>query len=274
MRVGTSGYVYDHWRGAFYPEDLPKSRWFGHYADRFDTVEINNTYYQLAKEKAVARWADAPPGFVYVFKARRYITHHRRLARAEEPLEKFFGALKPLRERTACILFQLPENVKRARRASSVGGSLHSADDAKLRAFLRALPDGWRAAFEFRDRSWFAPEVLDILGEHGAAFCVHDWPASRPVPMEATATLAYVRFHGVERAYQGLYGARRLAPWLKRIEAWRKGKHDVLVYFNNDERAYAARDAAWMQAKLTGDKRELPAINTGDVPPRRERAPL
>ena len=253
--------MYDHWRGAFYPEDLPKSRWFAHYAERFETVEVNNTYYQLAKEKAVLRWRDdAPPGFTYVFKAHRYITHYRRLARPEEPLEKFFGALKPLRERTECILFQLPTNVKR--------------DDARLRAFLRALPDGWRAAFEFRDPSWFDADVLDILGEHGAAFVVHDWPESRPVPIETTASLVYLRFHGVEHAYQGLYGPHRLAPWRKRIDEWHKGKHDVLVYFNNDERAYAARDAAWLDAKVHGRDAVLPATQSGRVPPRRSRAPL
>lgn len=260
VKVGTSGYVYDHWRGAFYPEELPRSRWFGHYAARFSTVEINNTYYQLAREKAVARWADAPPGFTYAFKAHRYITHHRRLARPEGPLEKFFAALRPLRKRTECILFQLPENVKR--------------DDGRLRAFLRALPDGWRAAFEFRDRSWFADEVLDLLGEHGAAFVVHDWPASRPVPVEATATLVYVRLHGVARAYRGLYGPRRLAPWVERVAAWRKGRHDVLVYFNNDERAYAARDAAWLDDAVNGRDAGLPAVKRGRVAPRRERAPL
>lgn len=260
VKVGTSGYVYDHWKGAFYPDDLPRSRWFEHYARRFGTVEVNNTYYKLATEKAVARWnEEAPPGFTYVFKAHRYITHYRRLARPEEPLARFFGALEPLRERTECILFQLPENVQR--------------DDERLRAFLKKLPEGWRAAFEFRHRSWFADEVLDVLGEHGAAFCIHDWPASRPVPAEATATLVYLRFHGVDRAYQGLYGPQRLAPWLDRIARWRKGRHDVLVYFNNDERAYAARDAAWLAAKLEGRAPELPAVNTGEVAPRRERSP-
>jgi len=260
VKVGTSGYVYDHWKGAFYPEDLPKTRWFAHYADRFATVEINNTYYKLATEKAVARWKDAaPPGFTYVFKAHRYITHYRRLARPEEPLERYFGALRPLRELTECILFQLPGHVPR--------------DDERLRQFLRKLPDGWRAAFEFRHRSWFDGDVLDILGEHGAAFCIHDWPESRPVPAEATASLVYVRFHGVEHAYRGLYGPERLAPWLERIRRWRKGRHDVLVYFNNDERAFAARDAAWLAATLEGRDVELPAINAGTVPPRRERAP-
>ncbi|HUR68179.1 MAG TPA: DUF72 domain-containing protein [Candidatus Thermoplasmatota archaeon] len=260
VQVGTSGYVYDHWRGAFYPEDLPKSRWFAHYAARFETVEVNNTYYRLATDKAVARWKEAaPPGFSYAFKAHRYITHYRRLLRPEEPLERFFAPLKPLRDITACVLYQLPANVVR--------------DDARLRGFLRKLPDGWRAAFEFRDPSWHAPEVLDLLGEHGAALVIHDWPESRPVPIEATADLVYLRFHGVERAYAGLYGPRRLAAWLARIEAWRRGGHSVLAYFNNDERAYAARDAAWLRDKVAGRAADLPATKRGRVAPRRRRSP-
>lgn len=259
VHVGTSGYVYEHWKGAFYPADLPKSRWFSYYAERFGTVEVNNTYYRLPTEKSVARWREqAPPGFRYVFKAHRYITHYRRLLRPEEPLAKLFGALRPLREQTAAVLFQLPDGVPR--------------DDDRLRAFLRALPHGWRAAFELRDRSWFAPEVLDLLGEHGAAFCVHDWPGSRPVPVETTADLVYLRFHGVERAYQGRYGPHRLTPWLDRIRRWRKGRHDVLVYFNNDERAYAAQDAAWLAAKVEGREVEMPRAKRGRVEPRRERS--
>ena len=256
--IGTSGYVYDHWKGAFYPEELARSKWFAYYAERFRTVEINNTYYQLARENAVKRWADAPEDFRYVFKAHRYITHYRRLARPEEPLEKFFGALKPLRERTLTILYQLPDHVPR--------------DDAKLRGFLRALPEGWRAAFEFRSTSWFAPEVFDLLGEFGAAFVVHDWPESRPVPVETTADLVYLRFHGVKSAYAGLYGPRRLAPWLERIERWRKGGHSVLAYFNNDQSAYAAKDAAWLAQRVEG--REVD-VTVRPVPPtpRRSRSP-
>lgn len=260
VHVGTSGYVYEHWKDAFYPADLPKSRWFSHYAERFGTVEVNNTFYRLPTEKSVARWREqAPPDFRYAFKAHRYLTHYRRLLRPEEPLEKLYGALRPLRELTAAVLFQLPDGVPR--------------DDGRLRAFLRALPDGWPAAFEFRDRSWFADEVMDILGEHGAAFCVHDWPASRPVPAETTAKLVYLRFHGVERAYQGRYGPRRLAPWIERIRRWRKGRHDVLVYFNNDERAYAAQDAAWLAARAEGREVEMPRAKRGRVAPRREKAP-
>lgn len=260
VKVGTSGYVYDHWKGAFYPDGLAKKKWLARYAELFGTVEINNTYYRLATEKAAARWRDeAPEGFTYVFKAHRYITHYRRLARPEEPLEKFFGALAPLREMTEAILFQLPDKVPR--------------DDDRLRAFLRRLPQGWRHAFEFRHRSWFAPEVMDLLGEHGASFCIHDWPGSRPVPLETTADLVYLRFHGVAEAYRGRYGPQRLAPWLDRITRWRKGRHDVVAYFNNDERAFAAQDAAWLAAKVAGRKPDVPRAQEGAVASRRERSP-
>lgn len=257
--VGTSGYVYDHWRGAFYPEKLAKTKWFHYYAARFHTVEINNTYYQLAKEKAVQRWLhDAPEDFQYVFKAHRYITHYRRLARPEEPLEKFFSALKPLKDRTLTILYQLPDHVPR--------------DDARLRAFLRALPDGWRASFEFRNKSWFADEVYDLLGEFGATFVIHDWPGSRPVPVETTADLVYLRFHGVKHAYAGLYGARRLQPWLARIREWEKGRHTVVAYFNNDQSAYAARDAAWLAGRVEDRDIDV-AVREVAPTPRRARSP-
>lgn len=246
VRIGTSGYVYDHWRGTFYPERLPRSRWFAYYAERFRTVEINNTHYRLPTGRTVERWkADAPEGFSFVFKAHRYITHYRRLLRPEEPLAKMFSALKPLREQTGAVLFQLPEQVQR--------------DDDRLREFLRKLPHGWHHAFEFRSRSWFADEVFDLLGEHGVAFCIHDWPSSRPVPKETTADLVYVRFHGPEHAYAGLYGSHRLTPWLKRIEAWRLGRHRVLAYFNNDQHAYATQDAAWLARRAAARAREAPA---------------
>jgi uncharacterized protein YecE (DUF72 family) len=125
-------------------------------------------------------------------------------------------------------------------------------DDERLRAFLARLPqrEEVRYAFEFREPSWYADDVYDMLGEHGVAFCMHDWPEARTAHDVVTAKLVYVRFHGVERAYAGLYGPRRLAPWATRIEAWRDAGHDVVAYFNNDERAYATRDAAWLARRL------------------------
>jgi uncharacterized protein YecE (DUF72 family) len=246
--VGTSGYVYPHWKGAFYPEDLPQKRWFGHFAARFRTVEINNTFYRMPTASVVEAWREqAPDGFLYAFKASRYITHRKKLlpgGRYGTPVENFLDALAPLRERLGPVLFQLPAQMRK--------------DAPRLRAFLARLPQReMRYAFEFRHESWYDDEVYDLLGEHGVAFCVHDWPDA-PTPRDvATATVVYVRFHGHARAYEGLYGPRRLAPWARRIEAWRKGGHEVFAYFNNDEKAYATRDARWLAAKL-GVAQEAP----------------
>lgn len=242
VHIGTSGFVYDHWARNFYPEDLPRKDWFAHYAARFDTVEINNTFYRMPSSDVVARWkAQAPPGFLYGFKANRYITHNKKLlpgGRYGEPVRDLLDALAGVGEHLGPILFQLPPQMRR--------------DDARLRAFLARLPqrEGVRYAFEFRESSWYADEVYDMLGEHGVAFCLHDW-LDAPTPKDVvTAQLVYVRFHGVHAPYAGLYGPRRLTPWLARVRRWRDAGHDVLVYFNNDQRAYATRDARWLAEKL------------------------
>lgn len=248
VRIGTSGYVYEHWRGAFYPEDLPQKERFAYYADRFDTVEINNTFYRFPTEETVARWRDdAPDGFLYAFKASRYITHMKRLKPGGsygQPVENLLDRLAPLREKLGPVLFQLPPHMP--------------LDLDRLRAFLERMPrrEGARVVFEFRHASWYAPEVLDLLGEHGVAFCVHDW-VEAPTPVEVTADHAYVRFHGHRAPYRDRYGPRRLAPWVKRIEEWRRQGRDVYVYFNNDEKAYATRDARWLGEKL-GVAKEAP----------------
>ncbi|MEA3199256.1 MAG: hypothetical protein QOE90_684 [Thermoplasmata archaeon] len=242
VRVGTSGYVYAHWKGRFYPDDLPRKDWFAHYAERFGAVEINNTFYRLPTRDLVARWREAaPPGFTYAFKASRYITHRKKLLPGgshPDAARDLLDALAGAGPRLGPVLFQLPPQMKR--------------DDARLRAFLARLPQRGdvRYAFEFRHASWYAEDVYDLLGEHGVAFCMHDWPDA-PTPRDVvTAGLVYVRFHGVERAYAGLYGPRRLAPWRARIARWRDAGHDVFAFFNNDEAAYATRDAAWLADKL------------------------
>lgn len=214
VRIGTSGYAYAHWRGPFYPEDLPAKRWFAHYADRLGTVEINNTFYRMPTGKAVAGWRDqAPDGFLYAFEASRYVTHVKRLLPGGThgaPVENLLDRLAPLGDKLGPILFQLPPSTKK--------------DAQRLRAFLQRIPhrESVPCALEFRHATWYDDEVLDLLGEHGIALCTHDW---------------------VHAPYQDHYGARRLAPWVKRIQAWRRRGNDVYVYFNNDERAYAARDA-------------------------------
>ena len=253
VRIGTSGYVYEHWWGEFYPEDLAAKDRFAYYARRFDTVEVNNTFYRLPSEKVVQGWADAAPrGFVYAFKASRYITHMKRLKPGGSygrPVETLLERMSPIGGHLGPILFQLPPQM--------------GMDVERLSAFLRRLPrsDGARFVFEFRNDSWYVDEVLDLLGEHGVAFCIHDW-VEAPTPIEATADLVYVRFHGYRAAYRDEYTGRRLHPWVDRIRAWQDQGRDVFVYFNNDQKAYATRDARWLGGKL-GVAKEVPLVAPG-----------
>src|SRR5437764_11172520 len=157
ITIGTSGWVYPHWKGLFYPRDLPSKEWFAYYAARFPTVEINNSFYRLPFEQTFRNWrAQAPPGFCYAVKASRYITHLKRLKDPKEPVHLFWSRAKLLGGRLGPVLFQLPPRFP--------------ADPARLEALLRALPIDMRAAFEFRDPSWGTGEVLGLLDKNGAAF--------------------------------------------------------------------------------------------------------
>ena len=229
LLVATSGWVYEHWWGPFYPQAIPRKDWFRHYAERFRSVEINNTFYRMPGEKAVQTWKEqSPDGFTFAFKASRYITHMKRLRGGPRPVRDFLGKLKPLGEKLGPVLFQLPPNMP--------------LDLARLRAFLQDLPQGEaQYVCEFRHPSWHVDETFDLLGEHGVGFCIHDIPA--PTPVEVTGQVVYLRFHGTHRPYAGEYGRERLAPWAKRMATWHRAGHDVYAYFNNDEEAMAILDA-------------------------------
>lgn len=229
IRIGCSGWSYQHWRGLFYPEDLPASRWFDFYADHFDTVELNNSFYRLPKPETFRAWRDqAPGGFCYAVKANRYITHTKKLKDPEEPLRRFFTAARELGPALGPVLYQLPPRWK--------------ANAERLEAFLGRLPDDVLHVFEFRDQSWHADEILDLLDAHGAAFCTHDMPGL-DVPRRATGPAAYVRFHGATGKYQGRYGKRGLKRWAERIAEQAEAGRDVWAYFNNDPEAHAIADA-------------------------------
>ena len=227
--MATSGWVYEHWGGPFYPHDLPKKEWFRHYAERFRSVEINNTFYRMPSEKAVQGWRDqSPEDFTFAFKASRYITHMKRLKGGPRPVEDFLGKLRPLGHKLGPVLFQTPPQMP--------------LDAPRLRAFLKDLPPGAaQYVFEFRHPSWHVPEVFDLLGEHGVGFCIQDIP--HPTPIEVTSTVVYLRFHGTERPYAGEYGRDALRPWADRMATWWRAGHDVYAYFNNDEEAMAILDA-------------------------------
>jgi len=237
VRVGTSGWVYPHWRGAFYPRDLPVREWFGRYAEEFDTVEVNNSFYRLPSEETMRRWAaQAPAGFVYAVKASRFLTHRKKLKDPEGPLETFFARARLLGKHLGPVLYQLPPHWRR--------------DAGRLRDFLRALPAGASHVFEFRGPSWYDDEVRRLLEEAGAGFCIHDLRGA-DVPDWVTGRVVYVRFHGpTARAYAGSYPRPQLEAWARRIEGYRRGGHDVYAYFNNDDAGHAAHNALQLRELL------------------------
>ena len=161
VRVGTSGYNYPEWRGSFYPEKFATAKMLAYYAEHFPTVEINYTFYRMPTEKLLAGWAEQTPAhFTFTLKAPRRITHDTRLQRCEDTTQAFCRIAGTLEAKLALLLFQLPPNFKK--------------DAAVLRAFAETLPQGTRAAFEFRHSSWFDDEVFGVLREHRLALCVAD----------------------------------------------------------------------------------------------------
>jgi uncharacterized protein YecE (DUF72 family) len=240
--VGCSGWSYQHWKGEFYPPNLPQREWFSFYSKKFDTVEINNTFYNLPPEKTFRGWADkAPDGFMYGVKANRYITHIKRL-KDIEAAARFIKRARLLEDHLGPILYQLPPNWR--------------CDILRLKDFIERLPDDLVHVFEFRDQSWINDEVLGLLENAGASFCVHDM-AGLDVPRTATGGVAYVRFHGYDHKYAGQYPEQSLRPWSKWLKAETGRNRDIYAYFNNDAHAYAVQDALKMRQKLlTNGKRK------------------
>jgi uncharacterized protein YecE (DUF72 family) len=236
LRVGCSGWQYAHWRGDFYPADLPAARWLERYAETFDTVEVNNTFYRLPEAKTFADWARrTPDGFLFAVKASRYLTHMRRLTKPKAPLRLFLGRARRLGDRLGPVLYQLPPRWR--------------ANLARLEKFLDALPRGLRHAVEFRDRSWYADDVFGALAARGVALCVHDHPGSES-PRAAVGPFVYVRFHGAGERYGGRYPTRRLASAADWLAKERRGGRDVFAYFNNDGGGHAPRDAVRLRRLL------------------------
>ncbi|MBV8602420.1 MAG: DUF72 domain-containing protein [Candidatus Eremiobacteraeota bacterium] len=228
--IGTSGWTYADWRRTFYPEKLRQRDWLTYYAARFATVELNATTYRLPKRDAIDRWLSAvPDGFRFAVKLSRLITHRRNLGEPQRFIDNFFAAIAPLAPKIATILVQLPPYLAR--------------DDALLDAFLAKLPPSYRYAVEFREPSWYAEQTYATLRRHGAALCVHDLRGSQ-APDVVTAPFAYVRLHGPLRTYAGSYSNARLESWASRIASLTERAGEAWIYFNNDQRAYATKNAA------------------------------
>jgi uncharacterized protein YecE (DUF72 family) len=236
VHVGCSGWVYKHWYGILYPEGLAQKRWFERYAEEFDTVEINASFYRLPKAETFDGWRNkAPPGFRYAVKVNRFITHLKKLAGVEEAVAEFAGLARRLEHTLGPLLYQLPPSLK--------------LDLDRLEAFLKLIPADLSNVFEFRNKSWYVPETYALLDRYGAAFCVHDMPglASERV---AVGPVAYVRFHGGEGKYWGRYADERLLSWTDWIVEQSRQGRATWCYFNNDIHGHAIHDAQTLKGML------------------------
>jgi uncharacterized protein YecE (DUF72 family) len=234
IRVGCSGWVYDDWREPVYA-GAPPRRWLEIYAEQFDTVEINATFYRLPAASTVEQWARrVPDGFVFCPKLGQYCSHRKKLKDPDQWLARHLERVRVLGSRLGPNLVQLPPRWRR------------NVD--RLDEFLRAVPDDIRWAVEVRDRSWLHDDVFACLERHGAALCIHDMLDDHPWLL--TTSWTYLRFHGPEapaNPYRGRYGARRLAAIAERLDGWRDDGIDVWAYFNNDFSANAWHDATWLR---------------------------
>jgi uncharacterized protein YecE (DUF72 family) len=237
VRVGCSGWNYKSWKDEFYG-GLPARLWLRHYAEHFDTVEVNNTFYRLPLRSSVAAWVEQTPSdFVFAVKASRYLTHVKRLTDLERGLERYYERIEPLvrSPKLGPVLWQLPPNFRR--------------DDDRLAGALAVLPPG-RHAFEFRHASWFTDAVYELLRSCGAALVIADRPEVKPFQThEFTTDWTFVRFHYGSRGRRGNYSERELEEWARRFEEWRE-RVEVLAYFNNDWELFAVRNALWLKRRI------------------------
>lgn len=228
VRIGTSGWAYKDWNGPFYPDEVKAKDRLSYISRRFPTLEINASFYRMPTDKAVAGWREqTPDDFLFAWKASRYITHNKKLNDPADSLAYMFERIEGLGDKIGPVLFQLPPNLHR--------------NDERLATFLKALPKKGRFAFEFRHPSWYDPAILDLLRDHGAAFCISDHHDA-PAPFEVTADFVYLRGHGPGGRYRGRYGEAALRDWAAHVRRWRKD-HDVFVYFDNDIKSAAPADA-------------------------------
>ena len=238
LRIGASGWAYKHWTGEFYTKGLKPQDALCAYAEHFDTVEVNSSFYQLPGEETLARWLEeTPQGFVFAWKASRFITHVKRLKDVGESLELAFRRMHGLGERLGPLLFQLPPNMK--------------PDSVRLDAFLTLLPKDHRGAIEFRDPAWYESSTFDLLRAHGVALCISDHH-SAPAPKVTTTSFVYVRAHGPSGRYVGDYRDEALKALADPIKGWLRKGFDVYAYFDNDIGAAAPRNAERLRALIKG----------------------
>lgn len=240
VRIGTSGWHYKHWCGPFYEDRTAPSQMLQVYLRYFDTVEINNSFYKLPSAETFRLWRQsAPPGFRFAVKASRFITHMKKLKDPQNALDNILKRAAELKDKLGPILFQLPPK--------------WMVNAERLEEFLAALPQRHQYAFEFRERSWHKDAIYDILRRHNAAFCMYELNGFHS-PEPITADFTYMRLHGPGGPYQGSYSQETLREWARKIERWGERLKDIYVYFDNDQAAFAARNALQLKQMVREDR--------------------
>jgi uncharacterized protein YecE (DUF72 family) len=234
--VGTSGWHYRHWIGTFYPSSTRPKEQFDLYKKVFSTVEISNSFYRLPSPETFKTWREqSPRDFLFIVKASRYITHQKKLNEPKETIKRFFNNVKFLKEKLGPILFQLPPSWK--------------VNVERFRAFLASLPPRFQYVFEFRNSTWYTEEIFELLKEYNCAFCIYEL-AGHQSPTVITADFVYVRLHGPGEKYQGSYRRTQLMNWAKQCKRWQSGGLDVFVFFDNDQKGYAAFNAKTLKEMI------------------------
>ena len=230
LRIGCSGFSYQHWRGMFYPENLGERRWLAYYSSIFSTVELNVTFYRLPRPATFDTWYQGtPPDFGYSVKGSRFITHVKKLLNPKDPLKLFFDNALRLQEKLKVVLWQFPPSYK--------------ANRERLAAFVRLLKKiPIRNAFEFRHESWIVPDIMDLCRDHNISVCTADWPTFID-DLPVTADFVYIRRHGEGGSYATCYTKTDLKKDAARIKKYLKDRKDVFIYFNNDASGYAPQNA-------------------------------
>jgi uncharacterized protein YecE (DUF72 family) len=229
--IGTSGWSYKHWKGNFYPPDLPQNKWLHHIASTFDTVEINATFYREPRTSTFQKWHDETPDhFLFSIKANRFITHIKRLKDVRDPLKRFYHVIAPLKEKIGCLLFQLPP-------------SLHY-DKGLINCFLNQLDPIYRTTIEVRHSSFLAETFYQALREKNIAFCWSDTAGRYPYNEEITADFLYIRLHGSPILYRSSYSKEFLEGFGNKI---RTIGRDAFVYFDNDAEGHAPKNAFFLK---------------------------
>jgi uncharacterized protein YecE (DUF72 family) len=224
LRAGASGYAFKEWQGSFYPEKIAADAMLAWYGQRLPTVEINNTFYQMPRPAVLEKWTQATPAaFRFAVKASRRITHDARLKpdAAADSVQYLYRTLAVLGDKRGPVLFQLPPFLKK--------------DVPRLAEFLALLPEGHRAAFEFRHESWFDDSVYDSLTTAGASLCLSEREDQSPPPLVETAPWGYVRLR-LEN-----YTETDIAQWAQRLAATKWT--ETFAYFMHEPTAPAYAQA-------------------------------